>query len=73
MAGPEDDDDHADPDPVDQRIDEELDDGLVVVGVVAFEDDVEIILEAGVDGDDGGGLRVVGVDEVDALLGGEAA
>ena len=46
--------------------------GRLVIRVGAFEDDVEVVLERGVDGDDGGGLGVVGVDEVDATLGREA-
>src|ERR1700728_3123243 len=69
----EDHDDHAYPDPVDQRVDEELDDGLLVVRVGAFEDDVEIVLKGRMDSNDGRGLGMVRVDEVDATLRREAS
>ncbi len=61
------------PDPVDQRVDEELDDGPLVVRIGAFEDDVKIVLKGRMDRDDGGRLGVVGVDEVDAALWREAS
>src|SRR5665213_1548757 len=48
-AGAEDDDEDADPYPVDQRIEEDLDDGAISVRVAAHEDGVEVARESPVD------------------------
>ena len=66
--GADDDDGDADPDPGDERVEEDLDDGLVGVGVAALEDDVEVAGEGGVERDHGGGGLA---GDVEALLGGE--
>src|ERR1700761_1270679 len=55
-AGAEDDDADADPDPVHERVEKDLDDGLVGLGVAAFEDDVNVTGKCLVDGHHGRGL-----------------
>src|SRR5665213_685824 len=50
--GAQDDDEDADPYPVDQRVEEDLDNGAVGFGVAAHEDGVEVARQSGVDCDD---------------------
>ena len=66
--GAGDDDPDADPDPVDEGIKEDLDDGAVGVGVLTLVDGIEVVSQGGVVGDNGG-VGLAGL--VEAFLRGE--